>query len=31
MKKVIFKHKIATDPMGKRSPEWGEMNMLYPE
>jgi hypothetical protein len=31
MKKVIFQHKIATDPIGKRSPELGGINMLYLE
>jgi len=31
MKKVIFQHKIATDSMGKRSPEQAGINMLFPE
>ena len=31
MKKVIFQHKIATDPMGKISPERGSINMSYLE
>ena len=29
--KVIFQHKIATDAMGKRSPERGSINMSYLE
>jgi len=31
IKKVIFQHKIATDPIGKRSPERGGIKMVLPE
>jgi len=29
MKKIIFQYKIATDPMGKRSPEQEGITMLF--
>jgi hypothetical protein len=31
MKKVIFQQKIAAEPMGKRSPERGRINIVFPE
>jgi hypothetical protein len=29
MRKIIFQHKFATDPMGNRNPEREGINMLY--
>jgi hypothetical protein len=31
MKKLILEYEIATDPMGKRSPEREGINMLFTE